>query len=405
MCSSRSRGVVCVNDKFLTIAWKTLKEAFRQPKNLVITLGLPLAFMVIFGLAFGGAEEETYALGVVDEDATELSRAYVDGLRAMAYASGKPMFELALLPDEAGAREAVEKSDLDAALVVPRGFMERALPSGTPPQPGLVPPVTQQPGEYAPPEGAVVAVLGDPSRVSFQVASQAVAAFTVAFAEEVSGQKPAVSAATRPVTAPELTPFDFIAPGLMVFAILNIIPQAASALARESESKTLDRVRMSPTSAASLLSGVALAQVVLACVSLALMLGMARVMGFHNQGSYATAYLIAIGAAVAATGLGLIIAAFARTQQEAANLGVAVAVPASFLSGAFFSVPGVRLFGSVELYDVLPTTHAIAALRQVMTLGRPVETVTGALVALALLGLLYFLVGVGLYRRTRLAAE
>lgn len=390
--------------KALTIAAKTLKEAYREPKNLAITLGLPLVFMVIFGLAFGGADEHTYELAVVDEDDSDLSRSYVDGLRAMAYASGTPMFDISLV-DEAAGREGVEESNYDAAILIPHTFMENALPSGTPPSSGAAPPLTAQPGEFTPAEGALVATIGDPSRVNFQVASQAVATYTAAFSESVSRQRPAVSTSTEPVTAAELTQFDFIAPGLMVFAILNIIPQAASALARESEQKTLDRVRMSPTSAGSLLSGVALAQLVLAFVSLALMLGMARLMGFHNQGSYVAAYVIAIGAAVASTGIGLLIAAFARTQQEGANLGIAVAVPASFLSGAFFPVPGVRLFGDVQLYDLLPTTHAIAALREVMTLGRPIETVTGALSALAILGLLYFAAGVVLYRRTRLSAE
>lgn len=390
--------------KFATIAAKTLKEAFRQPKNLAITLGLPLAFMVIFGLAFGGAEENTYELAIVDHDQSELSRTYIQGVREMAYASGKPMFDAVIL-DEAAAREGVAGMEYDAALVLPETFMEDALPTSTPPGGSAIPALTPPQGGPTPAKGAVVQTIGDPSRVGYQVASQAIAAYTAGFAEVVSGQKPAVRTQTDAVTASVLTTFDFIAPGLMVFAILNMVPQAAGALARESENKTLDRVRMSPTGAGSLLLGVALAQVILACVSLALMLLMARLMGFHNQGSYLTAYLIAIGAAVAATGLGLIIAAFARTQQEAANLGVAVAVPASFLSGAFFPVPGVRLFGDVELYDILPTTHAIAALREVMTYGRSVATVTTALAALAILGLLYFVAGVMLYRRTRLTPD
>ena len=389
--------------KALTIAAKTLKETFRQPKNLAITLGLPLAFMAIFGLAFGGADEDTREIAVVDEDQSDLSQRYLEGLREIAYGSGAPMFDLVVL-DAAAARGGVANADHDAALVIPAGFMEDALPSGAPP--GTPVEALTQPQEGpTPPAGATVTIVGDPSRVGFQVAKQAIEAYTAAFAEGITGQRPAVSAEAEALTASELTQFDFIAPGLMIFAILNIIPQAAGALARESEQRTLDRVRMSPTGAASLLAGVALAQVALAFVSLALMLVMARVMGFHNQGSYLVAYLVAIAAAVACTGIGLGIAAFARTQQEAANLGIAVSVPASFLSGAFFPVPGVRLFGDVELYDALPTTHAIAALREIMTLGRPVADVTGALGALALLGLAYFAAGMVLYRRTRLTAD
>lgn len=388
--------------KPLTIAAKTLKEAFRQPKNLAITLGLPLAFMVIFGLAFGGSEETTYELAILDHDQSDLSRAYVDGIRAMTYGSGTPLFAIAT-PSGTDAREALEKGDLDAYLVIPQGFEDDALPQGTPPEPG---PSLARP-QAGPPtaKGALVEVHGDPSRVGFQAASQALAAYSAAFAEEVSGQRAAVGARTKTVTAAELTPFDFIAPGLMVFAILNIIPQAASALARENETKTLDRVRMSPTGSASLLAGIALAQVALAAVSLALMLLTARLMGFNNQGSYIAAYAIAIGAALAATGIGLIVAALARNQQEAANFGALVSVPASFLSGAFFVIPGVKLAGEIELYDILPTTHAVTALRQIMTYGRDIESVANTLAALALLGTLYFIAGAMIYRKTRLQAD
>lgn len=389
--------------KLLSVAAKTLKEALRQPKNLGITLGLPIAFMLIFGLAFGGTDSTTYELAVVDHDDGALSDAYLDGLRDLAYDDGAAIFDVTILDDEDAARDALREGDQDVLVVIPSTFTEDGMPRA--PEEGGAPlPIPGQPQpQPAPPVGTRVAVVGDPSKVDAQTASQIVAAYTARFSEEISGA-PAVSTSLETVTAAELTPFDFIAPGLMVFAILNLIPQAAAALARETETKTLDRVRMSPTSAVSLLGGVALAQLVLASLSLALMLVTARLMGFHNQGTYGGAYLIAMGAAVAVVGIGMIIAAFARTQQEAANFGVLVSVPASFLSGAFFAIPAFRV-GGISVYDVLPTTHAVSALRQIMTFGREVSAVAPALYALGLLALLFFAAGVALYRKTRLTPE
>lgn len=389
--------------KVLVIAGKTLKELFRQPKSLAITLALPLMFMLIFGLAFGRSAETTYDVAVLRLDEGELARSYHEGLAKVAYASGTPVLALHDVADEESGRDGLDRGDYDALLVIPANFSENALPQGEAPGGGPVPPL-QQP--QAPPEavGARVAILGDPSRVPFQVSSQVIAAYTARFAESVPGGRPAVASDVQPVTAAELTNFDFIAPGLMVFAILNIIPQAAGALARESEMRTLDRLRMSPTGSLPILGGVALGQIAIACVSLALMLVTARLMGFHNQGSYLVAYAIAIGAAIAATGIGLVIAAFARNQQEAASFGALVSVPMSFLSGAFFAIPGVAI-GRFELYDALPTKHAVDAMRQVMTLGRTLDDVAGSLVALAVLGVVYLVVGVLVYRRTRLAPE
>lgn len=386
--------------KLLTIAGKTLKEAVRQPKNLGLTLGLPLVFMLIFGLAFGAQDSTTFKLAVVDHDATDMSRGFVDGLEAMEYDDGTPIFEVVRLTDEAAGREALRSGDHDALVVVPRGMQRDA--AGTPPNPGSPLPTDDQPGRPA--AGTTIVIVGDPSQQEYQTAAQIVTAFAAGFAEKVSGQKPAVATSMEAVTAEELTNFDFIAPGLMVFAILNMIPQAAAILARETENKTLDRVRMSPTGPISLLGGVALAQFVLASVSLALMLLTARAMGFHNQGTYGGAYLIALTSAIAVTGVGMIIAAFARTQQEAANFGVLVSVPTSFLSGAFFAIPAFRV-GGFNVYELLPPSHAVEALRQVMTFGRSLDAVTGSIAALALLSLVFFAAGVGLYRRTRLMPE
>lgn len=386
----------------LTIAAKTFKEAFRQPKNLAITLGLPMAFMLIFGLAFGDSPETTFDVAVIDLEGSELSRGYVEGLMAMEYASGKALLHVTNLSDEAAAREGLARADYEALVVIPANFSEDALPQDS--GGGSATPVPlQQP--QAPPQarGARVDLYGNPSRVPFQQAAQAIQAYTAAFSARLEQSPPAVAASVSPTTARELTTFDYMAPGLMVFAILNIIPQAASALARESEAKTLDRVRMSPTRAPTLLAGVAIAQIAIASVSLALMFAIAKLMGFHNQGSYVVAYLVAMGAALAATGIGLVVAALARTQQEAGNFGALVSVPMSFLSGAFFPVPGVPI-GAYDLYDAFPTTHAVEALRQVMTFGLDVTFVTGALWALVVLALVYVAAGSLLYARTRLRA-
>lgn len=366
-------------------ALKSLKEAVRQPRNLFLTLGLPIVFMVIFGLAFGGGDgAESYDIALVDLDAGGLSDSYLQGLRDLRNGDGEALVVLVPVADGAAATTAVERRDVDAALVVPANFSEAF-------------------GRRA----AVVHVTGDPSFQGFGAASAILDSYTRAFAERAAGQTPPVRVDRQTVTSQELTGFDLIAPGLMVFAILNLIPGAASTLAREVELGTIDRLRQSPARAATILGGVTLAQLALAAVSVALMLLTARLLGFHNQGSYLVAYGVAFVAALAVVGIGMIVAAFVKTQQEAATLGTLISVPGSFLSGAFFPLPKVELFDvagrTVHLYSLLPTTHAVDALRGVLTLGRSMGDVVWELGALVLLALLYFGIGAALYRRMRLA--
>jgi hypothetical protein len=171
----------------------------------------------------------------------------------------------------------------------------------------------------------------------------------------------------------------------MIFAIMNMAPQVAAVLTREVEFKTLDRIRMSPVRVVEFLGGVALAEVALSALSVALMLATARFMGFHNQGSYLAAFALSLTAALAVVGIGMVIAAFAKTQQQAAPLGVLVAVPGSFLSGAFFPVPTIPLVAGIGVADLLPTTHAVVAMRKVMTFGNGIDAVGASLVALVAL--------------------
>lgn len=389
----------------VTVAVKTLRELVRQPKSLGLALGLPVVFMLIFGLAFGNEDPVTYRIGVVNGDEGDLGASFAEGLGNLTYGSGVPIVALSVVGDVESGRAALQDRSLHAVVVIPANFSANLMPSGRPA--GALPLApTQAPPS---PAGAGVDVWGDPASARFSGASQVVAAFALEFGERASGRPAVVRTEARAVTAAGLTEFDFIAPGLMVFAVLNLAPQVAAILARESELRTLDRIRASPLRAVTLLAGIGLASLVLAAASVVLMLATAEAMGFHNQGSWGEAFLIVMASAFAVIGVGLVIAAFARTQQEASNLGIMVSVPASFLSGAFFEIPAVTLFTwngwVVGLYDVLPTKHAVEAMRTVMTYGGGLDAVTGLLAALAGLAVVYFAVGVAFYGRARLAPE
>ncbi|MGB0651810.1 MAG: ABC transporter permease [Thermoplasmatota archaeon] len=388
----------------LAVAVKVLKEAWRQPKNLAITLLLPVVFMVIFGLAFGEEGQVTYDVAVVDDDGTDLSAAFVAGLEDLRYDDGQALLAVSAASDAGVGRERVQDREADLVIVIPAGFAEGLTP-GSQEDPGTLPPFTTT-GGRTDPSGTTLRIIGDPSRSASAVLVPIVEGYAQAFAQQVTGDEPALVVEQEQVTAPDLVAFDFIAPGLMVFGILNLVPQVAASLGREVESGTLDRFRLGLLRPWSLLSGVSLGHLVLASVSLALMLATAAGMGFQNQGSYLAAYVVVLVAAVAVIGVGLVIAALTGTQQEASSFGVLVSVPASFLSGAFFALPEVPLGSlagrSIGLYDILPTTHAVDALRQVMTFGEGLGAAAFSLAAMAVLTVIWFAAGVGLFALRRL---
>lgn len=105
---------------------------------------------------------------------------------------------------------------------------------------------------------------------------------------------------------------------------------------------------------------------------------------------------------------GLIVACFARTLTQAfliANFPLAMFM---FFSGSIYPIPRANLFvlggHGISLFDILPPTHAVVALNKVFVLGAGLSDVAFELAALTGLSIVYFAVGVWLFRRTHLAA-
>lgn len=394
--------------KIVSIMTKTLKELLRNRRTLTLTLGFPVVFMVIFGLVFGASSSTTYEVTVVNEDAGVLGAQYVAGLSQLKYEDGTALVRVTNATTLADSKQALTERDTDLAIRIPNNFTADLTPPPTNPNTNPLP-IGGQPRQGAPPKGARVQVVFDAASPDSQAASSIVDSYTQAFAAQAARQAPLVVSEREVVTSSELTAFDFIAPGLMVYAVLNLAPQAAALLARESESRTLDRLKLTRMGTMSLLVGVSLAQLVVAVIALALMIGVALLFDFHPQGSLWVGVVVALVAAMATIGVGMIIGSFAKRQEDAANLGVLFAVPASFLSGAFFAIPAVPLFEiagrSIGLYDILPSTWAIKALRSILTLGQTLASQTFEIGALLVLTVLYFGVGAWLFTARRMRSS
>jgi len=200
--------------------------------------------------------------------------------------------------------------------------------------------------------------------------------------------------------------FSFGVGGVIVFGIMFAVIPTATVLVRENVKGTLRRLRLTRAGSGDLLVGVTLAQMAVVAVQIPITFGAALAMGFRSNGSLPLAMAVGLLLSLAAIGLGLMVACFARNDGEAANLGAGVLVPVVFISDALYPMPDVPLFTvagrTIQVYDLSPATHAAEAMRQVLVLGEGPGAIVYELAALTLLSTLFLAVGVALYRRLRL---
>jgi ABC-2 type transport system permease protein len=218
----------------------------------------------------------------------------------------------------------------------------------------------------------------------------------------------------RPIAGTQsLSPFDYMVPGLIVTAILVQVALVSGSLVRDIEIGTLDRLKLSKVRAFDLLFGTFLTWTLVTIVQVPVLIAVATALGYHYSGSLSSlelAMVIGVIAGMASIALALLIASFAKSEMQALELGAMIVLPLAFLAGAFFPLPkhvlGEFAGRTYVLYDILPWTHAVSALRSVLTYGTGLSAdVVSQITWLIVLTAMLFVVGVACYSRMRLRPE
>jgi len=105
-------------------------------------------------------------------------------------------------------------------------------------------------------------------------------------------------------------------------------------------------------------------------------------------------FLIAMVAILASIALGLIISSFVDDPEQAGNIGTAIVVPMSFLTGAFFPM-------DLAFAQVLPWTQAAHAMKQAMLYADFAQASVHLMYAF-IGALVLFIIGVMVFKKMRL---
>ena len=111
--------------RLLELIKRNLKENYRDPLSVGFLLGFPLVFMLLMGLAFGEETIPTFTIGVIDQDRTQASQAFVD--EALAEAS---TLEVSSYNDPDEARDDLKLGDLMLTSSFLRDLGNRFLRAG-----------------------------------------------------------------------------------------------------------------------------------------------------------------------------------------------------------------------------------------------------------------------------------
>jgi ABC-2 type transport system permease protein len=374
--------------KALSIARKTLLELVREFLSLGLMFLFPVMLIFFYYIAFGETDDglaSYLSVLVVNDDAGRTGAGLVQILRETEF-DGAPVFDVELVTDRHAAEITLREHKASLLLVIP-------------------PDLTQSLGGG--PTPAVISLVGDPESDNFVFARGFLDDLVRQFARQATGWEETVTVNYEflPGTG-TMSDFDFGVPGVIVFGIMFVTITTAETMVRENVNGTLLRLRLTRARARDLLIGVTLAQMVVALVQIPVTFWTALAFGFRNNGSLLLAMGVGLLLTLAAVGLGLIVACFARNDGEASNLSSVVGVLMVLISGAMYPMPDAPLATiagrTIQLYDVLPPAHAAEAMRRILIFGDGAGAVIYEITAMTVLSAVLLALGVCLYQRLQI---
>ncbi|MBN2716333.1 MAG: ABC transporter permease [Deltaproteobacteria bacterium] len=252
---------------------------------------------------------------------------------------------------------------------------------------------------------SAVELFGDVSSANYQFCAMIIERVITGYASRFQNATPPVIFRRQALgVSDQKTPFEAYVPGLLVFAVIMLIFSSAMSVVKEIEAGTFARMAMAPVSTVQLVGGLSLVQLVVGILSVILTFMTASLLQFKSEGSIVVAMVVAAIACAASVGIGMVVAAVAKTQSRAFLISSIVMFLLVLFSGIIFPRPELTVFylggHPVDLFDVLPTTHLGNALNKVLSLGAPASDVWFEMSVLSVIALSSFLLGSLLFARS-----
>ena len=403
----------------LHIAVKDLDILFRDRGTAIQLLGLPLIFILVFSGALqavaGGQQDTRMPLVVVDEDRGPLARALKDEIDA----SGGV---IVLDRERAAAEDALDKGELPRALFIPPEFSaDVAAGRAT----GLR--LVSRPDAHQPRTEAVRLVVEGIARdmalesqilLSLQQMGEMMAnvpdAFTILAVEqgpaqaraqfEASRDRPLVSLTTRvperAVAAEQLAaPAQLSVPAFTVLFVFLTAQATARSIYDEKRVGSFRRLLASPISKASLLIGKMLPNVIASLIQVVVIFSFGMfVLPLLGQPAFSlgnaplAVALVALLMALCSSGLGILIAALARTENQIGGLSAVILWAMGMVGGSFIPIFFLERFLG-PLMRLVPHYWANSAFTDLLVRGAGPADVGPQMLALGLFTAGFFAIG------------
>jgi ABC-2 type transport system permease protein len=267
---------------------------------------------------------------------------------------------------------------------------------------------------------ATVEIIGDNGYLNYQIVEMIVTLFINQYAEEIStlNYPVEVNIDIDSINVRDYSVFEAIVPGMIIFGILTQAGIISAYLANElrTPNRTISRLRLSLIQPWEYIIGASVLQLLISPIQIAVLMGMSFILGFSPEGDIIQGFFICWIITFFALGITFVAGAiFSSPDTAGQSIGFGV-TPLAFASGAFMDVPKITLLANAfptatgamrdfTIWDLLPSTHAINALRSVLLYNYSIIDVLAEIIIIVILSGLLLVFSIVLYAKRRFTGD
>ncbi|MEP7204963.1 MAG: ABC transporter permease [Candidatus Saccharibacteria bacterium] len=323
------------------------KRFFRDRLALFFTIGFPLIFLFVFGSLNSGSGSVSFNVAIINQSNTDFSKSFTRQLTDSKIVKvNKEVTTLAVAKDKMG------RSELDATIILPKGFGDIAR------------------GTQYPSGQAKVLYTQNNQQSAIALTSILDTQFKAVNAKFVKNVIP-LTVASEQLNERSLSSFDYVFAGLIGFAIIGMgIFGPVNVFPELKKMGILRRLSTTPLKVWQYFLATMVGQAIIGLISLAIMFIVAITV-FHLQvvGNWFELIVFLVLGIITILGIGLALGGWAKNERQVAPLANIIVFPMMFLSGTFFPrflmpewLQGISAF--------LPLTPIIDGIRLIATEGK-----------------------------------
>ncbi len=356
-----------------TIAKINTKRFFRDKLAIFFTIAFPLIFLIIFGSLFGGDNNVSFKVAIVNQSNSEIAKSFVSQSKQSDILK---VSETAQTEEQ--AKKEMQKSEIDATIVLPANFGET--------QNGI-------------PNGQVTVLYNENN----QQAASALSAILLTQLEQLNRQfvNTELPFTVVQVSTKEegLSQFDYTFAGMLGFAIIGLgIFGPVSVFPELKKQGVLRRLHTTPLRVWQYFVANVGSQGLIGMMAVLILFAFSIIVfDLQMRGSYISFILFVLLSIITIYGIGLAIGGWAKNERQAAPLSNLITFPMIFLSGTFF--PRFLMPEWLQsITNFLPLTPVIDGIRLIVTEGKSLIDISPQIGILAVWSLIIYIVAFRVFR-------